>query len=578
MQNDKIIRCAIYTRKSTEEGLEQEYNTLDAQRDAGENYIKSQAREGWVIKPEHYDDGGFTGGNMERPALKRLIEDIKAGAVDVVVVYKIDRLSRSLMDFAHLVGVFDEYDVSFVSVTQHFNTKDSMGRLTLNILFSFAQFEREVIGERIRDKFAASKKKGIFMGGIVPLGYKSIDRKLRVIPEEAKQVQEIYNRFVETKSVMGVVDELNEKGYVTQRYISGTNKAHGGKPLSRPYIHRILTNPLYLGVINHKGELYPGQHEAIISKGLWDKAQAILKTDRRKRAGYSRNDNPVLLRGLIKCGCCNSTMSPSNTKQKNRRYRYYVANKAINQGYKQCDIGQLPASEIEAVVVGYIRQCLQDPKVIARTCQNIQNDDRCPSDFGFAELKRYVKNWDRFWEGLTPRERNRIVELLVDNVTVSSDEIAIDMKISGLEPLTDIDNNSATMSMSDTGDILHIRIPATIRRRSYRKMIVTPDGRNITDMFGGKGDNIDRVFIMALGKAFAWQKMLNDGVYENVRALAEDLGVEYTHVNRTLRLTLLAPDIVESVVQGTQPRTLTLQQVIRGFPESWVQQRYMFLA
>ena len=284
MDKKKVIRCAVYTRKSTEEGLEQQYNTLDAQRDAGESYIQSQRHEGWEVLSTRYDDGGFTGGNMDRPALKRLIEDIKAKKIDVVVVYKIDRLSRSLADFAQMVQIFDAHDVSFVSVTQHFNTKDSMGRLTLNILFSFAQFEREVIGERIRDKFAASKQKGIFMGGALPLGYNSVDRKLVVVREEAALVEHIFKRYVQIKSIGQIIKELDLKGYRTKMYESGTGNLRGGRKFNRQYIYRILNNPLYLGQIVHKDKIYPGQHDAIISQALWD---------RHAETVHSRHDRSV---------------------------------------------------------------------------------------------------------------------------------------------------------------------------------------------------------------------------------------------------------------------------------------------
>ncbi|MDP7142648.1 MAG: recombinase family protein [Alphaproteobacteria bacterium] len=431
MDNKKIIRCAIYTRKSTEDGLDQEYNTLDAQRDAGENYINSQRHEGWRIIPTHYDDGGFTGGNMERPALKQLMADIEAGLIDVVVVYKIDRLSRSLTDFAQMVDLFDKYDVSFVSVTQHFNTKDSMGRLTLNILFSFAQFEREVIGERIRDKFAASKKKGIFMGGALPLGYESVDRKLEIVPAEARLIRYIFRRYVEIKSISQIIKELDLNGHRTKMYKSGTGKIRGGRKFNRQYIYRILNNKLYLGQIVHKDKSYPGQHEAIISQDLWDAAHAILSRDRVKRGNYSRNKNPTLLRGLVRCNCCDCAMTPTFTKKDQRIYRYYTPTKAIHRGYDECKVGPVPAAEIDALVVGHIRKFIESPEIITQTHEKLQADDNCPHDFGLEELRTHIGDFDSFWKGLKPKERNRIAELLVKEVSIDTDEVAIDMRLDG---------------------------------------------------------------------------------------------------------------------------------------------------
>src|SRR5262245_60002409 len=283
------LRCAVYTRKSTEEGLDMEFNSLDAQREACEAYVASQKAEGWLLLPDHYDDGGFSGGTLERPALQRLIADIEAGRVDVVVVYKIDRLSRSLMDFAKLVEVFDRNDVTFVSVTQSFNTTTSMGRLTLNILLSFAQFEREVIGERIRDKFAASRAKGIWMGGWAPLGYDIKDRKLIVNKPEAVLVRSIFTRFAKVQSATELVKTLLKEGALNKR----------GKPIDKGYIYRVLNNRVYLGEAVHKGKAHPGEHEAIIEHKLWRRVHEILKESPRKRGARARAQTPALLKGLI---------------------------------------------------------------------------------------------------------------------------------------------------------------------------------------------------------------------------------------------------------------------------------------
>jgi DNA invertase Pin-like site-specific DNA recombinase len=314
LQTPRRLRCAIYTRKSSEEGLDMEFNSLDAQREACEAYIASQRSEGWAAIREPYDDGGVSGGTLDRPALQRLLADVEAGLIDVIVVYKIDRLSRSLMDFARLVEIFDRNQVTFVSVTQSFNTTTSMGRLTLNILLSFAQFEREVIGERIRDKFAASRKRGMWMGGYVPLGYDLRDRKLIINEAEAATVRMIFKRFVAIGSATKLAKELAAEGVRTK----------SGRPVDKGYIYRLLNSRVYLGEATHKDASYPGEHAPIIDRSLWDKVHSILQTSPRLRAANARARTPALLKGLIftETGCA---MTPAFTKKGSRLYRYYVS-------------------------------------------------------------------------------------------------------------------------------------------------------------------------------------------------------------------------------------------------------------
>jgi site-specific DNA recombinase len=310
------LRCAVYTRKSTEEGLDMAFNSLDAQREACEAYVASQKPEGWMLVPDRYDDGGFSGGTLERPALKRLLADIEDRRVDVVVVYKIDRLSRSLMDFAKLVEVFDRRAVTFVSVTQSFNTTTSMGRLTLNILLSFAQFEREVIGERIRDKFAASRARGMWMGGKVPLGYDVRDRRLVVNEVEARTVRMIFERFLLVGSATTLAKDLAAEGVTTKR----------GKPFDKGDFYKLLNNRVYVGDAVHKGTAYPGEHEAIVSRQLWDRVHIILGDSPRRRAANARAQTPALLKGLI-FGPTGRAMSPTHTRKGGRLYRYYVSSR-----------------------------------------------------------------------------------------------------------------------------------------------------------------------------------------------------------------------------------------------------------
>ena len=319
-QPPRRLRCAIYTRKSSEEGLDMEFNSLDAQREACEAYIASQKAEGWVCLRDQYDDGGFSGGTLERPALKDLIADIEDGLIDIVVVYKIDRLSRALMDFSKLVEIFDKHGVTFVSVTQSFNTTTSMGRLTLNILLSFAQFEREVIGERIRDKVAASRKKGIWMGGPVPLGYNVKDRKLIVDPAEAETVRTIFTLYARSSSTAQVIRELDARAILTKT----------GRPYDKTSLLKTLHNKVYRGLAVHKGTAYPGEHDAIIDETLWDEVHDVIANNRVKRVAVAKEPSPALLRGLIftETGVA---MTPHHTKKGTRRYRYYVSMDAIKK-------------------------------------------------------------------------------------------------------------------------------------------------------------------------------------------------------------------------------------------------------
>jgi len=338
------LRCAVYTRKSSEEGLEQEFNSLHAQREACEAYIASQRSEGWVLVRDQYDDGGISGGTLERPGLKRLLQDIEDGLVDVVVVYKIDRLSRSLADFAKLVEVFDRNGVTFVSVTQSFNTTTSMGRLTLNILLSFAQFEREVTAERIRDKVAASRKKGMWMGGVPPFGYRVGNRKLVVDEEAATHVRWIFDRFLEIGSCTELAREVGTRGLRTPR----------GNRIDKKYIYRMLSNRAYIGEAVHKGDSHPGEHDAIIDRETWDKVHAILQESPRKRAARTRADMPALLKGLL-FGPDGAAFSPTHTRKGDRLYRYYVSQTVLKHGAGSCPVGRVPAGEIEAAVIDQLR-------------------------------------------------------------------------------------------------------------------------------------------------------------------------------------------------------------------------------
>ena len=364
------VRCAIYTRKSTQDGLEQEFNSLDAQRESAEAYIASQKAEGWVCLPDRYDDGGFTGGNMDRPAVARLMADIEAGKVDCVVVYKVDRLSRSLIDFARMMELFERKKISFVSVTQQFNTTQSMGRLTLNILLSFAQFEREIISERTRDKIAAARRKGKWSGGRSVLGYDvdPVTKKLVVNRIEANVVREIFRMYCEKRSLLDVCRDLNRRGLRTKTVKTRKGAAYGGREWDKPALLKMLTNILYRGRVRYKAETFPGEHEAIVDEALWTKVHELLRSNGRAGGMLVRNKYGALLKGLIHCGPCGLTMGHTTAnKNGSRVYRYYVCYKAQKQGWDSCPCRSLPAEQIEGFVVEQIKQIGKDPAMFSLT-------------------------------------------------------------------------------------------------------------------------------------------------------------------------------------------------------------------
>ena len=412
------LRCAVYTRKSTEEGLQQEFNSLHAQREACEAYIASQRSEGWALVRDSYDDGGFSGGTLERPALKQLLADIEEGLVDVVVVYKIDRLSRSLMDFSKLVEVFDRSDVTFVSVTQSFNTTTSMGRLTLNILLSFAQFEREVIAERVRDKIRASRRKGIWMGGSVPFGYVVKDRKLVVDDPAAATVRGVFERFVRIGSGTVLARELRDEGLTTPT----------GRPVDKGWLYRMLNTRTYLGLAVHKGTAYPGEHSAIIEQDLWDKVHAILAENARTRSARTRAQTPALLKGLL-FGPTGAAMSPTHTKKGNRQYRYYVSQDVLKRGPEACSVGRVPAAEIEAAVIDQLRGIFRQPEIIVGTWRAARGEQ---DDVTEEEAREALSQLDPLWDELFPAEQARIVQLLVERVDVLTHGVEVRLRPNGL--------------------------------------------------------------------------------------------------------------------------------------------------
>jgi site-specific DNA recombinase len=412
------LRCAVYTRKSTEEGLEQEFNSLDAQREACEAYLLSQRAEGWLLVPDRYDDGGVSGATLERPALKRLLADIEATRVDVVVVYKIDRLSRSLMDFSKLVEVFDRNEVTFVSVTQSFNTTTSMGRLTLNILLSFAQFEREVIGERIRDKFAASRRKGMWMGGWAPLGYDTKQRKLVVNDSEADLVRSIFSRFARGTPPQQLIEHLAKAGSLNKN----------GKPIDKGYLYRVLNNRVYLGEAVHKGTSYAGEHPAIIDRNIWDQVHALIDRSPQVRAKRPLGRTPALLKGLI-FGPTGAAMTPTHTRKNGKLYRYYIATDLLKTGSSAGRIRRVPAAQIEDVVASQICTLVQSPEIIVATWRAAKHSMKGLTE---RQVRDELQRFDELWSELFPAEQARLIQLLVDRVDISEKGADITLRVEGL--------------------------------------------------------------------------------------------------------------------------------------------------
>jgi site-specific DNA recombinase len=384
------VRCAIYTRKSTEEGLEQEFNSLDAQRESGEAFVAAQKHEGWVCLPDRYDDGGFSGGNIDRPAMQRLLADIEAGKIDCVVVYKVDRLSRSLMDFSRAMQTFEKHGVTFVSVTQQFNTTHSMGRLTLNILLSFAQFEREIISERTRDKIAAARRKGKFAGGKPLLGYDLASTpagaKLAVNEEEARRVRQIYELYLKHQALIPVVKELAQRGWANKTWVTRKGETRGGRPFDKTTLYRLLTNRTYAGLVTYRQEVYPGEHAAVVEKELWERVRAVLGRNGRTAGAAVRNRYGALLKGLLHCACCRCAMIHTYSIKGGdaasaKRYRYYVCLSAQKKGWSTCLSKSVPAGEIERFVVEQIKGIGQDPAVLEGTLRQMrQQNQRAVAD------------------------------------------------------------------------------------------------------------------------------------------------------------------------------------------------------
>lgn len=516
-------RCAIYTRKSTEEGLEQAFNSLDAQREACGAYILSQAHEGWEALPDLYDDGGWSGGNLERPALKQLLDDVTSGKVDVIVVYKVDRLTRSLADFARIVDILDRAGASFVSVTQAFNTTTSMGRLTLNVLLSFAQFEREVTSERIRDKIAASKRKGMWMGGVVPLGYRVEDRKLVIEEIEARTIRMLFQRYVDTKSITRLVDELAAEGIRTKPRTLVTGRTTGGVPFTRGSLSQLLQNPLYMGKVRHRRELFDGEHDAIISEDQWNEVQLILSGNRNDRKNGRLTNNPSLLTGML-ADPDGRPMTPVFTTRGTKRHHYYVTRQ--RPGDDPARAWRVPAGEVDRAVLRIVGKQLRD-------CRGAGDD------IATIEARRAMAE--------------RVPDLALSDQRAMLRELGVKARIGD-------DRVEVTLADGDGASVTSI--PARHAVRGHEKKLILDDHGS-----SGTPDSV-LVRMIALAKATRDCDVQGKGT-----ALIERYSKR--HRWQLLRISFLAPDIVSSIMAGTHPPTLTGRTLIRAvdLPFDWAGQR-----
>lgn len=553
------LPCAIYTRKSSEDGLEQAFNSLDAQREACEAFVLSQKTQGWTVLGA-YEDGGFSGGNVERPGLRRLLADVALGRVRIILVYKIDRFTRSLADFAKMVELFDAHDVSFVSVTQQFNTTSSMGRLTLNVLLSFAQFEREVTGERIRDKIAASKRKGLWMGGLAPIGYVAgVDanqRSLAIEEPRAAMVRELYQLYLQLGRVSALVAEVNRRGWVTPARATRREGAAGGRPFSRGHLYRILSNPVYIGQIVHKDEVFAGQHPAIVEAELWQAVQAQLKANQQGHRVRANSAQPSLLTGLV-FDERGHRLTPSHAKKGARRYRYY-----IDQASAEADGApnglRLPAKELETAVIGAVSRFLKDRSRVMALIGSV--------DAGQAKCRLHAAHTaGTLLETAMASQQIDVLTRLVQRIVVRRESIEIEVRIAAIW--------SAEWVAADDDEAVHrLEVPVQLRRCGMAvRLIVRAADKSVTR-------GVDAKLVALISKAHDWFERLTSGRCDSVQAIAQQEQIAtVAYVMRVIHLAFLAPDIVQAIVRGQQPMELTVDRLMRlgPLPVAWEDQRVL---
>ena len=554
MNGKRRYRCAIYTRKSHEEGLDQAFNSLDAQREACEAYVLSQAGLGWELIDKPYDDGGISGGHMERDGLQNLLADIRSGQVDVVVVYKVDRLTRSITDFGKLVEAFDAHEVSFVSVTQAFNTTNSMGRLTLNVLLSFAQFEREVTAERIRDKIASSKQKGMWMGGRVPFGYRNERKQLFVEQEEAETVRLMFNLYLEHQNIRLVKQSLDERGIFSRIRNSKSGKTAGGKPFTRGNIASVLSNPVYAGQIKHKDQTHPGNHDPIIEHEKWERVQDILKGRAIKRSATNNVRSPAIFNGLLFDENGNRLI-PRHANKKGRKYYYYVSQRLDNDA-KQVGCLRIPIAKLDALIETTIKECLGNmPNLLE--CLNLEN----PTADQVTSITLAAKALSELLQESEFDQRRLIYRQIIKRITLHSERIIIELKSAGLN------------------DYLNLELLDQPTPTIEKQIVIRRRGQEMKLVIGGlksSKQNVDPSLIKMIGKAHQLRTQLENGDVNSIKEYAEEQNMDHGDAKNLIPLAYLAPSIIEDILAGHQPVDLTslrMKQVARHLPNLWLEQR-----
>ncbi len=557
------VRCAIYTRKSSEEGLDQSFNSLQAQREACDAFILSQKHEGWAVLTNHYDDGGFSGGTMERPALKRLLNDIHSGKVDTIVVYKVDRLTRSLADFAKIIEILDARKVSFVSVTQQFNTTSSMGRLTLNVLLSFAQFEREITGERIRDKIAASKKKGMWMGGTVALGYDCVDRRLVVNQVEADTVREIFRIYLRLGCVRKLKEFLDQKQIRSKIRRSDAGHTHGGAPYSRGALYHLLSNRIYIGEVVHRGQSYPGLHRPIVPRKLWDQvATRLLENSQAHRSGKSRA-TPSLLTGML-FDSNGVRFTPTHAVKNAKRYRYYTSQTVVQRVGGKPAITRFPAQELEQFVKSQVHLLLQTPEKCTTGMRN------SPSKGTATER---AKDLAKRWPLLEVSKQHEFIRTVVKRVAIGHTTVWIEIDKSKLiAALLELNSEAISSSFTGKSTILNLTSAFQALRQRGELRVIAP----LNDGTCFEGSRVPSL-VKAVARAHNWYEQIVTGEISTVGQLAQKTALTRRYVRRILQCARLSPQITEALLTGKHPPNLTLKEIQHSVPLNWREQEKRLL-
>jgi DNA invertase Pin-like site-specific DNA recombinase len=546
-------RCAIYTRKSTEEGLDQSFNSLDAQREACAAFIKSQAHEGWVAVSQHFDDGGYSGGSMDRPALQLLLADVRTRKIDIIVVYKIDRLTRSLLDFAKIVETLDNNEVSFVSVTQQFNTTTSMGRLMLNVLLSFAQFEREVTGERIRDKIAASKRKGMWMGGNPPLGYDVKDRQLVINAPDAQTVRRLFSAYLELGTVRRLKTWADNEGILTKQR-ARENGTLGGKPFSRGNLYALLSNPLYKGEVRHGKQRYTGQHQAIVEMVVWDQVNSALKKNSSPRTSDTNSQSASLLAGKL-FDQTGDRLSPTHAVKGKKRYRYYTSRRLIISKGDGTKGWRLPAKVIENAVTEAVADFLgNQPRLIGALGATVSADSIASTLARAAELSGRLR--------ASSRNPGGDLISLIQRIVIHDDRLEILLDRSALRHHFNFTQNG------EDPEVLAFEVPMTLQHRGVETRLVIPQLKN-------NPVGVDDCLVRTVAQAFAWFEEVTNGQVSSLQDLAARDKVPASELSRIMPLAFLSPKIITAILDGRQPLPLTAEQLKRRpeLPLTWNEQK-----